>query len=302
MKTKIVYEVGDRVRVLKAQPQYDGHKKWVGLICTVSQVSHYVQIRHPLFQDPSGWHGDLTGYLELVNKGGEMSNNQYKMGDIVSADLIDMSKMLPAGELDKSKYKAGDLFVTTRADDDFGQYKVIQLYADDRSDCPKYADGYERHYMYNHCLIPISALRNTNEGEKPMGRRTFKLIKDTPAIKKGALFQEECEDGTQPYIFITPESRKGESSDAVMRFQDRSLVEGQPEWFEEVYKVDPEYLNAADTTRWEDFKKTLGKRTYTKKTKAVTGAPKKKTGYKWTPAMRKAQSERMKARHAANKR
>lgn len=89
-------------------------------------------------------------------------------------------------------------------------------------------------------------------------RRTFKLLKDTIAIRKGALYQEQCDDGTQPYEMITPEFNK---SDTVTKaiYHDRSLVEDQPQWFTEVFKVQPEYMTQAELDQWEAFKASQAK-------------------------------------------
>lgn len=81
---------------------------------------------------------------------------------------------------------------------------------------------------------------------KPMGRRTFRLLKDTPDTKKGALFQERCDDGDQDYQILC----EFEESHVTAPFEDggrgvtygRDAVENRPKWFVEVYKVNPEYM------------------------------------------------------------
>ena len=67
-------------------------------------------------------------------------------------------------------------------------------------------------------------------------RRTFKLLKDTPEVRKGALFQEACDDGDQEYIlldhsFIIPEDYFDFYSNISFS---RDTVEKQPAFFEEV--------------------------------------------------------------------
>lgn len=94
----------------------------------------------------------------------------------------------------------------------------------------------------------------TTKGEKPMARRTFKQLKDTPDVKKGALWQEDCEDGTQPYSLITPESYKGEHT--IGSYGTRALVEEQPSWFVEVFQVQPQYMTKEELDQWESYKKT----------------------------------------------
>lgn len=92
-----------------------------------------------------------------------------------------------------------------------------------------------------------------NKGENTVKeRRTFKLLKDTPTVKKGALYQEACDDGTQEYVLISHEDLKDESHDPMIT--DRSLVEDQPQFFVEVFKVTPEYMTREELDKWEAFK------------------------------------------------
>lgn len=86
-----------------------------------------------------------------------------------------------------------------------------------------------------------------------MGRRTFRQLKETPDVKKGALWQEDCEDGTQPYSLITPEHDK--SDNGVISYHKRSLVEDQPKWFVEVFPIIPAYMTAEEKTAYEAFVK-----------------------------------------------
>ncbi|MBT8161434.1 MULTISPECIES: hypothetical protein [Arthrobacter] len=81
-----------------------------------------------------------------------------------------------------------------------------------------------------------------------VARRTFKLIKDTPIHKKGTLFQEQCDDGTQPYIVLNPAKYDDFS------IKDRKLVEEQPQWFVEVLQVEPQYMTREELDKWEAFK------------------------------------------------
>lgn len=93
------------------------------------------------------------------------------------------------------------------------------------------------------------------EGDKEVSkeRRTFRLLKETPTLKKGAIFQEQCDDGTQPYSLIEDDHKKANIGEGVI--QDRSLVEDQPKWFVEVFKVTPEYMNATELEQWKAFQK-----------------------------------------------
>jgi hypothetical protein len=118
-----------------------------------------------------------------------------------------------------------------------------------------------------------------DEGGAPMARKTYKLLKDLPDIRKGALFQEACDDGDQEYKMITtdyfkyPESRRSvgiEDDDCNL---DRDSVEKEPTWFVEVFPVTPPYLTQAELDQWEAFKaQKPAKRTVAKK----VGRPAKK--------------------------
>lgn len=112
----------------------------------------------------------------------------------------------------------------------------------------------------------LELVTSKSKEKKQMGRRTFKLIKDTPTARKGGLWQEDCEDGTQPYSLITQEYAKGASGPYSV--VDRKLVEEAPEWFVEVFKVEPEYMTQVELDKWNLFKKGLkpAKRKYTKRT------------------------------------
>lgn len=137
----------------------------------------------------------------------------------------------------------------------------------------------------------------TTKENKPMARRTYKQIRETPGIKKGAIFQEQCDDGTQPYEMITPQFIKGTET-RTFTITDRKLIEEQPEWFVEVFKVEPEYMTKEELDRYHEF---LGKKKPT--TVAKTTSRKTRPGrHVRTPEMRAAQAKRMKAFYARKRR
>ena len=122
--------------------------------------------------------------------------------------------------------------------------------------------------------------------------RTFKLIKNTPLAHKGALYQEKCDDGTQPYEMINAEdfAKEAYSNNEI---ETRSLVEEQPEWFVEVFKVTPEYMTQEELDQWEAFKKPA---------KRGVGRPKgSKIGSKMGTKKKYNRSEAMKASWARRK-
>ena len=114
------------------------------------------------------------------------------------------------------------------------------------------------------------------EGQsKVKERRTFKLLKDTPTLKKGALYQEACDDGTQEYILISPEFYKGSDNPSGC-ITDRSMVEKNPDWFVEVFKVTPEYMTREEIDKYHSFigKKTVKKAPKQEESSAVYVNPK----------------------------
>lgn len=76
------------------------------------------------------------------------------------------------------------------------------------------------------------------KGEQTMGRRTFRLLKETYEYKKGALFQEMCDDGDQDFEILGKSALK---YDTVANVIARSVVTSESKWFEEVFPLVPEY-------------------------------------------------------------
>lgn len=96
-------------------------------------------------------------------------------------------------------------------------------------------------------------LELVKEGEGKVGRRTFKQIKESDTVKKGAIWQEACDDGTQEYVLLDPTYHK--AGERVM-IEARHLVEGQPKWFEEVFPATENWLTKDELAA---FKKWLKK-------------------------------------------
>lgn len=95
--------------------------------------------------------------------------------------------------------------------------------------------------------------------EKKGNRRTFMLIKDTPTMLKGAILQEECDDGTQPYKMLNQETHCKDGN-YLVSIAKRELVEKQPKWFVEVFKVTPEYMTKEQLAQFETFKTAQAKK------------------------------------------
>lgn len=152
--------------------------------------------------------------------------------------------------------------------------------------------------------MPNLELVTSNSKEnKPMGRRTFKLIKETPEYKVGTLFQEACDDGDQEYIVITRDLLKFEDANADNQpSYERVEVETQPQWFVEVFKVEPEYMTREQLDAYQAFlgQKKRG-RPVGSKTKKAAPTTKAKMAASWTPERRKAQARRMRKLHKQRK-
>ena len=136
----------------------------------------------------------------------------------------------------------------------------------------------------------------TNQGGAPMARKTYKLIKDTPTVSKGAIYQEACDDGTQEYVILDKSFIKDTSGTGQAPIHTRSLVEEQKNWFVEVFAVEPQYMTRDELDQWEAFKAGKAKKPAAKKV-----AVKTTTKSAWTPARRKAHSAKIKAAWAAKK-
>ncbi|UNQ40924.1 hypothetical protein MPC38_06650 [Prescottella equi] len=115
----------------------------------------------------------------------------------------------------------------------------------------------------------------TEGGEMPHQRRTFKQLKDSVMVKKDALWQEACDDGTQEYILLDQAFNKDPRQ--TQRIYDRSLVEGDPKNFVEVFKVSPDYMTREELDQFEAFKKGKTAKAAVVKTEATEFPPSKST-------------------------
>ncbi|AZI61818.1 hypothetical protein RQN9TF_12530 [Rhodococcus qingshengii] len=112
-----------------------------------------------------------------------------------------------------------------------------------------------------------------------MKRRTFKLTKELPELAKGALVQEKCDDGDQDYTvldqsFIKYEDEHGRKTVTYPR----KAVEDEPNYFVEVFAVEPAYMTQDELDQFEAFKisaKKPAKRTAKAPMKKPAGRPRK---------------------------
>lgn len=97
-------------------------------------------------------------------------------------------------------------------------------------------------------------------------RRTFRALKDGPEFKKGALFQEACDDGDQEYKLLDEDHMsEAASSDWGDYYSGdltltRNTVEDQPKWFEEVFPISDEYVTKDELSAFRKFKLSLTKK------------------------------------------
>lgn len=126
-------------------------------------------------------------------------------------------------------------------------------------------------YWTPEMLEPIN-----KEEEKRMGRRTFRLVKETAEFKKGTLVQEACDDGDQEYRVLNDTGAKFDDLDDydLPKAFSRKTVEENKAFFEEVFPVEPAFMNAAELEAYQGFVAGLKKKTVKKTAKVVKLAAK----------------------------
>jgi hypothetical protein len=197
-----------------------------------------------------------------------------------------------------SKFRIGDIVRLNKGVMNFkkGQYvRVVAAYENHFR--AEFLDGHDYWYVnYDEAELATKG----GEMTQPYQRKTYRLLRELPGISKYTLFQEMCEDGTQPYRPL--EDVPGLD----YQLSSRELVENNPKWFEEVFLVMPQYQTREELDQWEAFK---GRKKPGRKAKPifsqeliddVMGKPARRR--RWTPAQRKAQSQRMARYHAMKKR
>lgn len=95
---------------------------------------------------------------------------------------------------------------------------------------------------------------------KPTQRKTYKLMKELPELKKGALLQEKCDDGTQDFKVLDEAFVKYSDEHGRKDFKyPRQAVENEPGYFVEVFPVTPAFMTQAELDQWDAFKKAAAK-------------------------------------------
>lgn len=106
---------------------------------------------------------------------------------------------------------------------------------------------------FRNAYLVQDLLLASSKGEQTMGRRTYRLIKELPGLKKGAVLQEQCDDGDQPYELLDKGYFKHDDQSAEL--YSRMTVENEPKFFEEVFPLVPEYGNKAELEAFKKFAK-----------------------------------------------
>lgn len=86
-------------------------------------------------------------------------------------------------------------------------------------------------------------------------RRVFRLLKDSPELKAGAIAREKCDNGDQPFEVINAREYAAEDDIYLSGWEySRKVVLNHPEWFEEVFTLEElGYLTKAEFQKIKGF-------------------------------------------------
>lgn len=106
--------------------------------------------------------------------------------------------------------------------------------------------GYVNRFQDDLYRVDVTHIELVNKGDN-MGRRTFRLLKETDILKKGAIFQEMCDDGDQDYEMIDGERKFEKPQSCADRIiKSREGVEKNPTWYEEVFNPATMWVTKAE--------------------------------------------------------
>lgn len=132
------------------------------------------------------------------------------------------------------KFKVGDKVKILRnscgSNLEIGSIGTVVAIDDDGIKSWIYVNGKRTGHIY----FPeeIELITNSDTKEKPYMRKKYILLKETSGLKKGAIVEEKCDDGTQDFTLITPESDKfPNGTDWNIP---RKSVTDNPKWYQEV--------------------------------------------------------------------
>lgn len=115
---------------------------------------------------------------------------------------------------------------------------------------------------FNGCCSVNTTIDNlikvAGASKKYMGRRTFRLLKELPDVKKGAIVQEKCDDGDQDYKvldcqkYVKYEDENGSKEGTVFP---RGSIEKEPKFFEEVFPLTESWGTREEQKAFKEFQK-----------------------------------------------
>lgn len=158
-----------------------------------------------------------------------------------------------------SKFKVGDRVRTVKCTCTYAPDcehrdlvgKVFTITKDDGSDQWQYSLNDSNAFGWDD-----EELELVTKGEEKMGRRTFRLLKDTYMVKKGALVQEQCDDGDQDFEVLDKSYCKFDWADGTEGYQvAREAVLNSPQWFEEVFNPGDTWFTKAELEAFKAFVK-----------------------------------------------
>lgn len=149
------------------------------------------------------------------------------------------------------KFKVGDQVRVVGKSKSFHFFDIgdiVEIVAIGQSivDCKK-GDLYQ--IIHANDIEPVTSSKVTKI--TPYMRKKYMLLKDTPETKKGAIFEEMCDDGTQDFQMITPEFNKFSTPGEVFEWE---VVTNNPKWFKEVTLI---YVAKEQVKKVEKFIKKL---------------------------------------------
>lgn len=219
------FKIGDKVKIPSDKYEFDRYRDEVAEIIFVSEDTIRVRWPDGKTSTPSV-DDDLCGMYKVK----EETMSKFKVGD----------KVIGIGSHDSRKIDGlvGTITLVNGIDVDVKFTRQFDGWGRDGSEW----------------TVPLTKLTLLSKGEemKPYQRRTFKLLVETPTVKKNALYEEACDDGDQEYVLLDESFSKDEDGD--QSIHNRSLVEDSKS-FVEVFKVTPEFMTREELDQWEEFKK-----------------------------------------------
>lgn len=208
------------------------------------------------YRNAAGRHGFVTGVTDLFYEVWERPEQEGNyLGFFIEKELKQNKEVRMA---ETPKFKVGDkIKLTDYTKYEFPRHKneVAVITRVNGGILCQWPDG-------NTSILSVNGpacfgAYKINEGETKMGRRTFRLEKETADLKKGALVQEACDDGHQEYVLL-------ENQEKFVKYDDlseydisitfsRKSVEENSKFFTEVFAVEPAFMDKEQLARHKEF-------------------------------------------------